>query len=141
MIKVAKRFKIVILIPTLCLLVGCGTLYDRTAAFYKAEATSGQFVIDYKACHESALSKGIMKTGVPFTTFVWYEWWEGDRANTWMKFNADTDQVYKYGKKGQIFLAEYEMSLDQCMNKKGWMRKEFKQGNKGVYLLYKPPIY
>ena len=132
----ARIFQILIFIPILVVLIGCAT--QGSMAFYKPEANQAEFVMDYNECHESARSKGMLKSEVPVTTFVWYEWLEGDRVNIFMTYEAQTTHLDRAVDKGKIFMSEYLPLVKQCMAEKGWIRKDYKQGDGAIYPMFSP---
>jgi hypothetical protein len=90
--------------PILSLLVGCGAQLSTEwrIAFYNPEASRTEFVMDYKECHVSAHSKGMLKSGVPIRTYIWYEWLEKDRASIYMTYHAQSEYL----------TTAYEKSID-----------------------------
>ena len=138
MMNVTKRFKIVILMPLLPFLMGCGARLSTEwrIAFYKPEVTRTAFVMDYKECDQSARSRGMQVSGVPVDRFVVYEWLEKDRANIFMTYIAHADYETTAYEKRKIFISEYGPVLKRCMEDKGWVRKDYRQRDGAVYPMF-----
>lgn len=138
--KLNEGFHILIFMPILALLMGCGTWLSTqwTIAFYKPEATKAEFVMDYKECDQSARSRGMLKSGVPVDRFVVYEWLERDRANIFMTYNAHAEYEITAYEKRKIFISEYEPLIKKCMEEKGWIRKDCRQGDGAIYPILLP---
>ena len=126
------------MIPILVLLIGCGAKLstDWKTAFYKPEVTRTAFVLDYKECDQSARSKGMLKSGVPVDRFVVYEWLEKDRANILMTYNAHAEYETTAYEKRKSFISEYGPLLEKCMEEKGWIRKDYRQGDGAIYHMF-----
>jgi hypothetical protein len=137
--KMIKRFHILLLMPILSLLVGCGAQLSTEwrIAFYNPEASRTEFVMDYKECHVSAHSKGMLKSGVPIRTYIWYEWLEKDRASIYMTYHAQSEYLTTAYEKRKIFISEYRPLLKKCVEDRGWIRKEYKHGDGAIYLLFR----
>lgn len=133
--KSTKTFQILLLMTNLSLLVGCGAKFSTEwkMAFYKLEAPQTEFVMDYKECHVSAHSKGMLKSGVPIRVYIWYEWLEEDRANIYMTYHAQSEYLTTAYEKRKIFISEYAILLKNCMEEKGWTRRTYRQGDGGIY--------
>jgi hypothetical protein len=138
--KGIKRFKIQVLIPILACAIGCGSTMSTVwkIAFYKPETTKAAFVMDYKECDQSARSRGMQKSGVPIDRFVTYEWLEKDRANIYMTYNAQTEYTTTAYEKRKIFISEYGPVLEKCMEEKGWIIKDYRQGDGAIWPVFSP---
>ena len=120
--------------------MGCatGSPVEWRMAFYKPEATRMEFVTDYKECDQTARSEGMQKSGVPVMRYVVYEWLEADRANIYMTYDAQTEYTTTSSEKRKIFISEYEKLLKKCMEEKGWTRKDYRQGDEAIHLMFRP---
>ena len=136
--KIIKSFKMLILMPILAFLIGCGAglSTEWRIAFYKPEANKTAFVMDYKECDQSARSRGMLISGVPVDRFVVYEWLEKDRANIFMTYMAHAEYETTAYEKRKIFISEYGPVLKKCMEEKGWMRKDYRQGDGAIYPMF-----
>jgi hypothetical protein len=123
--KMIKRFHILLLMPILSLLVGCGAQLSTEwrIAFYNPEASRTEFVMDYKEW--------------PIRTYIWYEWLEKDRASIYMTYHAQSEYLTTAYEKRKIFISEYRPLLKKCVEDRGWIRKEYKHGDGAIYLLFR----
>ena len=135
--KLIKRFKILILMPILAFAIGCAaSSTEWKIALYKPDATSAALVLDYKECDEPARAKGMLISGAAVDRYVFYEWLEKDRANILMIYDAQTRYTTTNYEKRKIFISEYGPAIEKCMEEKGWIKKDYRQGDGAVYPIY-----
>jgi hypothetical protein len=53
-----------------------------------------------------------------------------------MTYNAQAEYETTAYEKRKIFISEYEPFLKKCMEEKGWIRKDYRPGDGGIYPMF-----